>query len=124
MGEPPGGLICGLLLIGLVVVGLGLDRWRGHPTAVGKRPLVALGLIGAFAVVTVTLTTPLGDEIWSYLLSFQNPAIGRISSEWRTALERPNAVAYLALAAIFVIWLWWRAPSPRALTPLLISGDS
>ena len=117
-----GGFISGLLLIGLVVVGLGLDRWRGHPTAVGKRPLVALGLIGALAVVTVTLTTPLGAEIWSYLLSFQNPAIGRISSEWRTALERPNAVAYLALAAIFVIWLWWRAPSPRALTPLLISG--
>jgi MFS family permease len=117
-----GGFVGGLLLLALVVVGLGLDHWRGHPAAGGKRPLVALALVGSLAVVTVTLTTPLGDEIWSYLLSFQNPAISRISSEWRTSLARPNAVAYLALAAMFVIWLWWRVPSPRALTPLLISS--
>jgi MFS family permease len=116
-----GGFVAGLLLIALVVVGLVIDRWRNHPTAVDRRQLMILALIGVLAIVTVTLTTPLGDGIWSYLLSFRKPEIARISSEWQPALERPRAVLYLGLAALFAFWLWWRTPAPRALTPLLVS---
>jgi hypothetical protein len=116
-----GGFVGGLLLIGLVVSGLALDRWRAHPAAVSSRQLVALVLIGVLAVVTVTLATPLGTEIWSYMLSFRNPAIAQISSEWEPAFQRPRAVVYLMLASAFVLWLWWRSPSPRAITPFLVS---
>jgi hypothetical protein len=116
-----GGFIGGLLLIVLVAGGLALDRWRRHPAAVGRGQLLLLVLLGLVATATVTLTTPLGDEIWTYILSFRNPAISRISSEWQTAFERPRAVAYLGIATAFVLWLWWRTRAPRALTPLLVS---
>ncbi len=116
-----GGFIGGLLLIALVAAGLALDRWREHPSAVERPQLLLLILVGILAVGTVTVTTPLGDEIWSYILSFRNPAIARISSEWQPAFERPRAVAYLGIAMAFALWLWWRSPSPRALTPVLVS---
>jgi MFS family permease len=116
-----GGFIGGLLLIVLVAGGLALDRWRAHPEAAGSSQLFLLVLVGLLATVAVTLTTPLGDEIWSYILSFRNPAISRISNEWQTAFQRPRAVAYLVIAMAFTLWLWWRTRAPRALTPLLVS---
>jgi hypothetical protein len=116
-----GGFVAGLLLIAVITGGLTLDRWRRHPAAVGTPRLVALGLTGGLAAMTATLATPLGDSIWAYLLSFRNPAIARISGEWRSAFDSPTALAYLGLGAAFSLWLWSRARAPRALTPLLTS---
>jgi hypothetical protein len=117
-----GGFIAGLLLIGVVTVGLALDRLRGLPEAVGAHRIAMLGLTGALAVIAVTLATPLGGAIWSYVLSFRNPAISFASSEWEPALQTPLAMAYLAIAAGFAAWLWSRVPSPRPLGPLLVTA--
>ena len=53
------------------------------------------------AAVIVTVATPLGSAIWSYLLSFQNQAISLASTEWESAFSSPLAVVYLSLAACF-----------------------
>ena len=45
--------------------------------------------VGVLAAVTVTVSTPLGAAIWSYLLSFQNQAISLASTEWESAFSRP-----------------------------------
>jgi hypothetical protein len=117
-----GGFVAGLLLLGLVTVGLAIDHWRGIPDAVPLRRVVALGLIGVLAAVVVTVATPLGDEIWSYLLSFQNQAISIASTEWQSALGSPLAILYLVLAAAFAGWMWVRSPRPRRATTLLVTA--
>jgi hypothetical protein len=117
-----GGFVAGLLLLGLVTVGLAIDHWRGIPDAVPLPRVVALGLIAVLAAVTVTVATPLGDEIWSYLLSFQNQAIAIASTEWQSAFSSPFAVAYLVLAASFAGWMWVRSPRPRRATTLLVTA--
>jgi hypothetical protein len=117
-----GGFIAGLLLIGVVIAGLGLDRVRGLSEAVGAHRLVVLCLTGVLAAVTITVATPLGGEIWAYILSFRNPAIAFVSSEWEPSLGSPPAMAYLAVAAGFAVWLWTRTPSPRPIGPLLVTA--
>ena len=117
-----GGFIAGLLLIGVVTAGLALDRVRGLSEAVGAHRLFVLSLTGALAAITVTIATPLGAEIWAYILSFRNPAIAFVSSEWEPALGSPLAMAYLAIAAGFAAWLWSRVSAPRPLGPLLVTA--
>ncbi|HVC06569.1 MAG TPA: hypothetical protein VND98_03150 [Solirubrobacterales bacterium] len=117
-----GGFIAGLLLIGAVTVGLGLDRLRGLSEAVGAHRLAVLCLTGVLAAVTITVATPLGAHIWAYLLSFRNPAIAFVSSEWEPSLGSPPAMAYLTVAAVFSVWLWLRTQSPRPLGPLLVTA--
>jgi Integrase core domain len=95
-----GGFIAGLLLLGLVTVGLAIDHWRGIPGALPLSRIAALGLVGILAAVIVTVSTPLGAAIWSYLLSFQNQAISLASTEWESAFGDPLAVLYLVLAAL------------------------
>src|SRR5262249_55057772 len=63
-----GGFVAGLLLLGLVTLGLAIDRWRGIPDSVPLPRVLALGLLALLAAVTVTIATPLGGQIWSYLL--------------------------------------------------------
>jgi hypothetical protein len=116
-----GGFVAGLLLIGLVSLGLAIDRWRGVPGTASIPRVAALPLIGVLAAVTVTLATPLGGAIWSYLLSFHNAAIDHASHEWRSALHTPLAAAYVAGAGAFAIWMWARSPRPRRATTLLVS---
>ena len=116
-----GGFLAGLLLIGVVTAGLAIDRVRGRSDAVGSHRLAVLVGTGVLAAAAVTIATPLGPQIWTYLLSFRNPAIAFISSEWEPALRSPLAMAYLAIAAGFATWLWSRVPSPRPLAPVLIS---
>src|SRR5690349_15382059 len=81
------GFIAGLLLIALVTIGLAIDHRRGIPGTASPRLVAALGLIGVLAAVTVSVATPLGGAIWSYILSFQNSAIDHASKEWRSALS-------------------------------------
>jgi MFS family permease len=116
-----GGFIAGLLLIGLVTVGMAVDRWRGLSEAVAAHRVAMLALTGAVAFALVSLATPLGGEIWSYFASFQNPAIRFASKEWRSALETPAATGYLIVSAAFAAWVWWRTPSPRHATPVLVA---
>ena len=106
----------------MVTVGLALDRVRGLSEAVGAYRLAVLGLTGVLAAITITLATPLGGEIWTYILSFRNPAIAFVSSEWEPSLGSPLAMAYLAVAAGFAAWLWAGTPSPRPLGPLLVTA--
>ena len=117
-----GGFIAGLLLIGVVTVGLGLDRVRGHSDAVGAHRLAVLCLTAILAAVTITVATPLGAEVWAYILSFRNPAIAFVSSEWESSLGSPPAIAYLSVATGFALWLWTRTASPRPLGPLLVTA--
>ncbi|MGA8746108.1 MAG: hypothetical protein WB507_09615 [Solirubrobacterales bacterium] len=117
-----GGFIAGLLLIGVLTVGLGVDRARGLSDAVGAHRLALLCLTGILAAVTITVATPLGGEIWAYILSFRNPAIALVSSEWESSLGSPAAMAYLSIAAAFAVWLWVRTPAPRPLGPLLLTA--
>src|SRR5204863_3668270 len=77
-----GGFVAGLLLIGLALLGATLDRLRGLSWPVGARRVLAVGIAGALGLLLVTFATPLGEGIWSYLASFQNPAISLGSKEW------------------------------------------
>src|SRR5215207_4131528 len=83
-----GGFVAGLLLLGLVTVGFASDHWRGIPGTLPLSRIAALGLNCVLAALTVTVATPLGAAIWSYLLSFQNQAISLASTEWRCAASR------------------------------------
>jgi hypothetical protein len=116
-----GGFIAGLLLIGLVTIGLAIDHRRGVPGTAPLWRVAALGGVGLLAVLTITLATPLGDAIWSYVLSFQNKAIDHASQEWRSALSNPFATAYIAAALAFSVWIWLRSPRPRRVAALLVS---
>lgn len=117
-----GGFIAGLLLLGLVTTGFAIDHWRGVPGALPPSRIAALGLIVVLAGVTVTVATPLGAAIWSYLLSFQNQAISLASTEWQSAFGDPLAVLYLGLATVFAAWTWVRSPRPRRATTLLVTA--
>jgi hypothetical protein len=117
-----GGFIAGLLLIGLATAGLAADNRRGLPDAIARHRVALLALVGAVAAVTVTLATPLGSAIWSYVFSFRKPAISLATTEWQPVTQSPPAIAYLAIVTGFAAWLWWRSPRPRRLMPLLIAG--
>jgi hypothetical protein len=117
-----GGFIAGLLLLGLATIGFAIDHWRGLPGTLPPSRVAALGLIGILAAVTVTVSTPLGAAIWSYLLSFQNQAISLASTEWQSAFGDPLAVLYLGLATVFAAWVWVRSPRPRRATTLLVTA--
>jgi hypothetical protein len=117
-----GGFIAGLLLLGLVTIGLAIDHWRGIPGNLPVSRIAALGLGAVLAAVTVTVATPLGAAIWSYLLSFQNQAISLASTEWQSAFGDPLAILYLGLAAAFAGWMWVRSPRPRRVTTLLVTA--
>jgi len=117
-----GGFIAGLLLLGLATIGFAIDHWRGLPGTLPPSRVAALGLIGVLAAVTVTISTPLGAAIWSYLLSFQNQAISLASTEWQSAFGDPLAVLYLGLATVFAAWVWVRSPRPRRATTLLVTA--
>jgi hypothetical protein len=117
-----GGFIAGLLLLGLVTVGLAIDHWRGVPENLPLSRIAALGLAAVLAAATVTVATPLGAAIWSYLLSFQNQAISLASTEWQSAFGDPLAIFYLLLAAAFAGWMWVRSPRPRRATTLLVTA--
>jgi hypothetical protein len=116
------GFIAGFLLIGLVTIGLSIDHWRGIPGTAPPRLVAVLAGIGVLAIATVSVATPLGGAIWSYILSFQNSAIDHASQEWRSALSSPFATAYVAAAAAFAAWTWIRSPRPRRVTALLVSA--
>jgi hypothetical protein len=115
-----GGFVGGLLLIALVTAGLAVDRWRGLSGALASHRVALLALTGLLAGVA-TLATPLGGEIWSYFESFSNPGIRLASKEWQPALQSAPATAYLAVCAGFAGWLWWRAPRPRQIAPVLVA---
>jgi MFS family permease len=117
-----GGFIAGLLLLGLVTIGLAIDHWRGVPENLPPSRIAALGLLAVLAAVTVTVATPLGAAIWSYLLSFQNQAISIASTEWQSAFEDPLAILYLGLATVFAAWMWVSSPRPRRATTLLVTA--
>jgi hypothetical protein len=117
-----GGFIAGLLLLGLVTIGFAIDHCRGIPGTLPLSRIAALGLVGVLAAVTVTIATPLGAAIWSYLLSFQNQAISLASTEWQSAFGDPLAVLYLGLATVFAAWMWVRSPRPRRATTLLVTA--
>ncbi len=117
-----GGFIAGLLLLAMVTFGLALDRLRGLSDAIGAHRIIVLALTGALAVITISVATPLGGSIWSYILSFRNPAIALVSSEWDPAFDSPLALLYLAIAAAFAVWLWSKVSSPRPLGPLIVTA--
>lgn len=117
-----GGFLAGLLLLVLIVAGLALERRLGLPTALGGRRILLLALTAVLATLTATVATPLGGSIWSYLLSFRNPAISLASSEWRPAFQSPLAISYLAVAGAFAVWLWWKRRHSGALTPALVTA--
>jgi hypothetical protein len=117
-----GGFVAGLLLLALATIGLAIDHWRGIPGAVPLSRVAWLGAIGLLAAGTVTVATPLGSAIWSYLLSFQNQAISLASTEWESAFSEPLALLYLSLATAFAGWMWVRSPRPRRATTLLVTA--
>ena len=118
-----GGFVAGILLLGLVTVGLAIDRWRGLESVPLPRVAV-LGMAAVLATATVTLATPLGSAIWEYLLSFRElaSAISHASEEWRSVFQSPLATTYVALAAAFAIWMWLRSPRPRRATGVLVAA--
>jgi hypothetical protein len=114
-----GGFIAGLLLIGLVVAGLAIDRWRGLSGAMAGRRIVVLAVAGVLAAVAATFATPLGVDIWTYILSFRNPALKLASTEWEPTTQSVPAMAYIVIAAAFAAWIWLRAPAPRPVVPVI-----
>lgn len=116
-----GGFVAGIGLIGLVAVGLGLERGLGGGEHVDRRRVLAAAATAALAAGIAMVATPLGDELLSYLASFRNSAISAVSSEWLPSFQSPAAIAYLAVVALFVAWLWLRGRGPGALTPGLVA---
>jgi hypothetical protein len=116
------GFIAGLLLIALVTIGLAIDHRRGVPGTASPRLVITLGAIGVLAAVTVSVASPLGAAIWSYILSFRNSAIDHASQEWRSALSDPMATVYVTIVGAFALWMWLRTPKPRRVTALLVSA--
>jgi len=114
-----GGFIAGLLGIGLVTAGLAIDRWRGLPGA-PRANIVLLGIAGVLAAAAATFATPLGVDIWTYIASFRNPALKLASTEWEPTTQSIPAMAYLVAAAAFAVWIWWSAPRPRRVMPVLV----
>ncbi len=114
------GFIAGLLLIGLTAAGLTADGWRGVPGAIARHRVAALALTGLLASLAVTLATPLEGAIWSYVASFQNPAIALATTEWEPVTQSIPAIAHLVIVSCFAAWLWWRSPAPRRLMPVLV----
>ncbi len=116
-----GGFIAGLLLIGAVTVGLWIDGRRGQAGVPGAHiaVLAGAGLLGAIAA---TFATPLGTDIWSYVLSFRNPALKLASTEWEPVTNSAPAAAFVVIAAGVAVWTWWRAPRPRRVMPALVAA--
>lgn len=118
-----GGFLAGLLLIGLATTGLALDRWRGLAGAIASNRLALLALTGVLGAAAVTVATPLGvGAIWAYVASFLNPALSIASTEWEPATQSVAATIYVAIAAAFSAWLWWRSPRPRRVMPPLVAA--
>lgn len=117
-----GGFIAGLLLVGLVTVGLAIDRRRGLGGAISTHDVILLALAGVLGAVAATFATPLGIEIWTYIASFRNSALKLASTEWQPATQSVPALAYLAVAGAFTAWVWWQAAAPRRLMPLLVAA--
>jgi hypothetical protein len=116
-----GGFIAGLLLIGAVTTGLWIDGRRGQVGVPGAQIAILAGA-GVLAAVAATFATPLGVDIWSYVLSFRNPALKLASTEWEPATHSAPAVAFVVIAAAVALWTWWRAPRPRRVMPVLVAA--
>ncbi len=116
------GFVAGLLLIALATAGLVADNRRGLPEAIARHRVALLALVGIAATIMVTLATPLGSAIWTYVLSFRNPAISLATTEWEPVTQSTPAAAYLLIVAGFAGWVWWRSPRPRRLMPPLVVG--
>ncbi len=115
-----GGFIAGLLLVGLVTVGLAVDRRRGLPGPPGVAILLLAGG-GALGAVAATFATPLGLDVWSYVASFRNPALKLASTEWEPVTHSVLAIAYLVGAAAVAAWTWWDEPRPRSAMPAIVA---
>jgi hypothetical protein len=115
-----GGFIAGLLLVGLVSVGLAVDRRRGLPGPPGVAILLLAGG-GALGALATTFATPLGPDIWSYVASFRNRALELASTEWEPVTHSAPAVAYLLAAAAVAAWTWWDEPRPRSAMPAIVA---
>ena len=112
-----GGFLAGLLLIALFTLGLAIDVWRGQ----GETRHVWLGAACVLlSLAAVTLATPLGSDIWTYIVSLSNPAIPSISTEWGPTYRSLPEMLYLGAAAALALSLWWRSPAPRRAMPLLV----
>lgn len=116
-----GGFIAGLLLIGLVTVGLWIDGRRGLSSVPGAHVAVLAGA-GVLAATAATFATPLGTDIWTYILSFRNPALKLASTEWEPVVKSAPATVFVLIAAAVAVWTWWRATRPRRLTPALAAA--
>jgi hypothetical protein len=116
-----GGFIAGLLLVGLVTAGLAVDRWR-RQTGVTGAHIAVLGVAGVLGAIAATFATPLGIDIWSYILSFRNPALKLASTEWEPVTHSVPAIAFVVAGAALAAWLWWSAPAPRRVMPALVGG--
>jgi hypothetical protein len=117
-----GGFVAGLLLLALATAGLVIDNRRRLPEAIARHRSAVLALVAAAAALTVTLATPLGSAIWTYVFSFRNPAISLATTEWEPVDQSPPAIAYLTIVTAFAGWLWWRSPRPRRLMPALVAA--
>jgi hypothetical protein len=116
-----GGFIAGLLLIGLVTVGLWIDGRRGRSSVPGTHIAVLAGA-GVLAAIAATFATPLGTDIWTYILSFRNPALKLASTEWQPVTNSAAAAAFVVIGAAVAVWTWSRAARPRSLTPALVAA--
>ncbi len=116
-----GGFIAGLLLIGLVTVGLWIDGRRGRSSVPGTHIAVLAGA-GVLAAIAATFATPLGTDIWTYILSFRNPALKLASTEWQPVTNSAAAAAFVVIGAAVAVRTWSRAARPRSLTPALVAA--
>jgi catechol 2,3-dioxygenase-like lactoylglutathione lyase family enzyme len=116
-----GGFIAGLLLVGLVTVGLAVDRWRGQ-TSVSRARIALLAGAGVLGAIAATFATPLGVDICSYILSFRNPALKLASTEWEPVTNSIPAIAFVVAGAALAAWTWRLAPSPRRVMPVLVAA--
>jgi MFS family permease len=115
-----GGFIAGLLLVGLVTVGLVVDRWRRLPGP-DTRAIALLAAAGVLGTLAVTFATPLGPDVWSYVASFRNSALKLASTEWQPVTSSLPAIAYLVAGAALAAWTWWSEPPPRRAMPALVA---
>jgi hypothetical protein len=81
-----------------------------------RRPHCGLRILAAIANVP----TPLGTDIWTYILSFRNPALKQRQPR-EPVTNSAAAAAFVAIAAAVAVWTW-SEPRGRSLTPAWCGG--
>jgi hypothetical protein len=117
-----GGFLAGILFLGLVACGLSIDALR-QPRIRRAEQLRFLSLyfiLGTAIATLATAATPLGPEVYNYVLSFDNSAIELASKEWQPIFQSIPSTFVVFGSCLIVVGIWFCTPRPRQVLSLIV----